>query len=134
MEFLIVEMAKTIWWILVIGVLGLAFRAYGKAIAEQWRVRRKLAMQGVKGPPPSLFRGNVPEMQRIQSQAMIKSKQYSSGDSIIAHDYTSSLFPYLDHWRKQYGMVFNLITYFRFCFLSVWVYKPNLVISERITY
>ncbi|KFK27760.1 hypothetical protein AALP_AA8G425600 [Arabis alpina] len=109
MESFIVEMVKTIWWILVIGVLGLGFRVYGKPIAEQWRVRRKLAVQGVKGPPPSVFRGNVPEMQRIQSQTMINSKQYSS-DNIIAHDYTSSLFPYLDHWRKQYGRVYTYST------------------------
>lgn len=107
-------MAKTIWWILVIGVLGLGFRVYGKAMAVQWRMRRRLKMQGVKGPTPSLFRGNVPEMQKIQSQTMINSRNYS-GDYIIAHDYTSSLFPYLDHWRKQYGtMLSNLTIFFRF--------------------
>ncbi|CAN8252235.1 unnamed protein product [Cochlearia groenlandica] len=111
MESLIVEIAKTTWWIIVVGVLGLGFRVYGKAMAEQWRVRRRLAMQGVKGPPPSLFRGNVPEMQEIQSQTLVKySKKYYSGDNIIAHDYTSSLFPYLDHWRKQYGRVYTYST------------------------
>ncbi|VVB17256.1 unnamed protein product [Arabis nemorensis] len=109
MESLTLEIAKTIWWILVIAVLGLGFWVYGKAIAELWRVRRRLAVQGVKGPPPSLFCGNVPEMQRIQSQTTINSKQYS-GDNIIAHDYTSSLFPYLDHWRKQYGRVYTYST------------------------
>lgn len=105
---MMMETAKTIWWIIVIGVLGLGFRIYGKAMTEQWRMRRRLTMQGVKGPPPSLFRGNVPEMQRIESQTMIN-KHYS-GDNIIAHDYTSSLFPYLDHWQKQYGM----LTFFLF--------------------
>lgn len=108
MESLIIEVAKTIWWIVVIGVLGLGIRVYGKVMAEQWRMRRKLKMQGVKGPSPSLFRGNVPEMQKIQSQTISNSKHYS-GDNIIAHDYTSSLFPYLNHWRKQYGMHTNLI-------------------------
>lgn len=103
MESLMLEMAKTISWIIVIGVLGLGIHVYGKVMAEKWRVRRKLTMQGVKGPPPSLFRGNVPEMQKIQSQMMSNSKHYS-GDNIIAHDYTSSLFPYLDLWRKQYGI------------------------------
>lgn len=64
------------------------------------RLRWKLKRQGVKGPHPSLLYGNVPEMQRIQSST--KSISSSSND-FIAHDYTSTLFPYFEHWRKLYG-------------------------------
>nr|UAK14962.1 cytochrome P450 714A38 [Iberis amara] len=109
MESLVVEMGKTIGLIIIVGVLGLGIGLIGKVMVEQWRVRRRLRLQGVKGPPPSLFRGNVPEMQKIQSQTIINSKHYSAYN-IIAHDYTSSLFPYLDHWRKQYGRVYTYST------------------------
>ncbi|KAG4991368.1 hypothetical protein JHK87_024825 [Glycine soja] len=40
----------------------------GKDSASQ-RVRKRLQMQGIKGPPPSFLHGNLPDMQRIQSQA-----------------------------------------------------------------
>lgn len=64
------------------------------------RLRWKLKRQGIKGPHPSLLYGNVPEMQRIQSST--KSISSSSVD-FIAHDYTSTLFPYFEQWRKLYG-------------------------------
>lgn len=102
MENLAVEAVNAIWWIVFVGIVGVGYHVYGRAVAEQWRMRRSLKKQGVKGPPPSLFNGNVSEMQRIQSEA----KRYS-GDNIISHDYSSSLFPYFEHWRKQYGLFFK---------------------------
>ncbi|PRQ37065.1 hypothetical protein RchiOBHm_Chr4g0398471 [Rosa chinensis] len=37
-------------------------------------------------------------MQKIQLQAQ-KSPNHSE---FVAHNYTSSLFPYFEHWRKEY--------------------------------
>ncbi|KAG5006948.1 hypothetical protein JHK85_025490 [Glycine max] len=42
---------------------------YGNLWHESQRVRKRLQMQGIKGPPPSFLHGNLPDMQRIQSQA-----------------------------------------------------------------
>ncbi|RZB91924.1 Glycosyl hydrolase 5 family protein [Glycine soja] len=42
---------------------------YGNLWHESQRVRKRLQMQGIKGPPPYFLRGNLPNMQRIQSQA-----------------------------------------------------------------
>ncbi|KAG5133693.1 hypothetical protein JHK82_024881 [Glycine max] len=68
------------------------------------RVRKRLQMQGIKGPPPSFLHGNLPDMQRIQSQAKAASTCNSNhSDQFLAHDYTTTLFPYFEHWRKQYG-------------------------------
>lgn len=65
-------------------------------------MRRKLRMQGIKGPPPSILYGNLPEMQKIQANAAKPSSTGLASD-IVAHDYTSTLFPYFEQWRKEYG-------------------------------
>ncbi|KAA8539725.1 hypothetical protein F0562_026417 [Nyssa sinensis] len=70
------------------------------------RLRWKLQKQGIKGPQPSFLYGNVPEMQRIQSTVM---KAADHGE-IVAHDYTSTLFPYFEQWRKEYGSTYTYST------------------------
>lgn len=100
MESFFVEAVNAIWWIVVVGIIGMGYHAYGGAVVEQWRMPRYLRKQGVKGPPRSIFNGNVSEMKKIQSET----KHYS-GDNIISHDYSSSIFPYFEHWRKQYGLL-----------------------------
>ncbi|XP_013619998.1 PREDICTED: cytochrome P450 714A2-like [Brassica oleracea var. oleracea] len=105
MESFFVEAVNAIWWIVVVGIIGVGYHAYGGAVVEQWRMRRYLRKQGVKGPPPSIFNGNVSEMKRVQSETI-----HYSGDNIISHDYSSSLFPYFEHWRKQYGRVYTYST------------------------
>lgn len=72
-------------------------------LKSNW-IRRKLRMQGIQGPRPSFLYGNLPEMQKIQSK-IIKGKASSSHGELIAHDYTSTLFPYLERWRKEYGNI-----------------------------
>ncbi|CAN6858984.1 unnamed protein product [Brassica oleracea] len=104
MESFFVEAVNAIWWIVVVGIIGVGYHAYGGAVVEQWRMRRYLRKQGVKGPPPSIFNGNVSEMKRVQSETI-----HYSGDNIISHDYSSSLFPYFEHWRKQYVTVTMVI-------------------------
>ncbi|KAG5012736.1 hypothetical protein JHK86_024997 [Glycine max] len=77
---------------------------YGNLWHESQRVRKRLQMQGIKGPPPSFLHGNLPDMQRIQSQAKAASTCNSNhSDQFLAHDYTTTLFPYFEHWRKQYA-------------------------------
>ena len=106
MESFFVQAVNAIWWIVVVGIIGMGYHAYGGAVVEQWRMRRYLRKQGVKGPPPSIFNGNVSEMKRIQSET----KHYS-GDNIISHDYSSSIFPYFEHWRKQYTVLLSIFIF-----------------------
>lgn len=74
------------------------------------RLRWKLKKQGIYGPKPSfLYGGNVAEMQKIQAAAS-PNNVYAE---FVAHDYTSSLFPYFEQWRKLYG---NIIILFLFLF------------------
>ncbi|GAB2212322.1 hypothetical protein Drorol1_Dr00020281 [Drosera rotundifolia] len=72
------------------------------------RQRRKLVSQGIRGPPPSFVHGNVSQMQRILSKA--KAEAPRSNGEIVGHDYTSSLFPYFEQWRKEYGLVYTYST------------------------
>ncbi|KAG5033061.1 hypothetical protein JHK82_016616 [Glycine max] len=75
-------------------------------------VKKRLQMQGIKGPPPSFLHGNLPDMQRIQSQAKVASTCNSNhSNQFLAHDYTTTLFPYFEHWRKQYGTLLLLLIY-----------------------
>ncbi|GFP86639.1 cytochrome p450 714a1 [Phtheirospermum japonicum] len=74
-----------------------------------WKIRRKLESQGIKGPKPSFLYGNVWEMQKIQALAMKKNNN-DDDQEFVAHDYTSTLFPYFEQWRKQYGPIYTYST------------------------
>ena len=94
-----------------------------------WRrtaeIRRKLRAQGVTGPPPSLLYGNLPEMQEIQLEAaaaaMASPPHHAS--VIVAHDYTSTLFPYFVKWRKQYGIIYY---YYYYYFVKLQIKFPRV--------
>lgn len=68
------------------------------------RLLWKLQRQGIKGPRPSFLYGNVQEMQKIQTKAM-KAENFSE---FVAHDYTSTIFPYFEQWRKEFGNILFL--------------------------
>ncbi|KAK0592429.1 hypothetical protein LWI29_018932 [Acer saccharum] len=97
------------------------------------RVRQKLRLQGIKGPRPSILYGNLAEMQRIQLNAVKMTTSSSrASDEIVAHDYTSSLFPYFEQWRKEYGHIFTYSTGMR---QHMYMNKPELVkeMNQSIT-
>ncbi|XVE97278.1 hypothetical protein REPUB_Repub03eG0006300 [Reevesia pubescens] len=105
MEILLVIL-RTLFSLALAGVVCYIFYVYTTSWLKSQSLRRKLRMQGIKGPPPSFLYGNVPEMQQIQ----LKAKKTRNHTEIVAHDYTSTLFPYLDHWRKQYGIIYTYST------------------------
>lgn len=90
----------------LVGIFSWILYSYGNLWYNSQRVRRKLRMQGIRGPPSSSFlHGNLPDMHRIKSQPII----FKPNDQFLAHDYSAALFPYFQHWRKQYGILsFNL--------------------------
>ncbi|CAJ1974520.1 unnamed protein product [Sphenostylis stenocarpa] len=101
----------------VVGVLSWILYVYGSLWHESQRVRKRIQMQGIRGPSPSFLHGNLPDMQRIQTQASLAKASTSNSnhsDQFLAHDYTSTLFPYFEHWRKQYGtlLFFFFFSYF----------------------
>ncbi|XP_061356664.1 cytochrome P450 714A1-like [Gastrolobium bilobum] len=107
------------------GIFSWILYLYGNLWHKSQRVRRKLQMQGIRGPPPSFLHGNLPDMQRIQSQATIaKAPSCNHSDQFLAHDYTDTLFPYFEHWRKQYGLVYTYSTGMK---QHLYVNQPDLV-------
>ncbi|CAA3022935.1 cytochrome P450 714A1-like, partial [Olea europaea subsp. europaea] len=73
-----------------------------------WRLRWRLEKQGIRGPKPCFLYGNVPEMQRIQASSIKNTGAENIG--FVSHNYTSSLFPYFEQWRKQYGPIYTYST------------------------
>lgn len=104
---------------LVLLGLGFFLYLYNTVWLKTERVRRMLRTQGIKGPTPSLLYGNLPEMQKIQLQAL-KSPNL---EEFVAHDYTSSVFPYFEHWRKEYG---NSLTSFQSSIFFFYIARYNL--------
>lgn len=105
---MVVILLKEVCWVGVVGMVSWIVYVYSSAWVKSERVRRKLRMQGIRGPPPSFLYGNLPHMQRLQAQAKLLSASPSPSnnhhsDLFLAHDYTSTLFPYFEHWRKEYG-------------------------------
>ncbi|XP_041022203.1 cytochrome P450 714A1-like [Juglans microcarpa x Juglans regia] len=112
---------RMIFWVAVLGVAALFFHLYNTVWVKSKRIRKTLGIQGIKGPPPSFFSGNLSEMQKIQSQA---TKAPNHVDQIVAHDYTSTLFPYFEQWRKEYGLIYTYSTGMR---QHLYVNQPELV-------
>ncbi|KAI3911473.1 hypothetical protein MKW98_010360 [Papaver atlanticum] len=84
-------------------------------------LRSKLLKQGINGPAPSSFLyGNVPDMKRIQSTAL----KVPIDDRSVKDDHISSLFPYFEQWRNEYGPVF---TYSTGTSQMLYITQPELV-------
>ncbi|KAI5346745.1 PREDICTED: cytochrome [Prunus dulcis] len=102
------------------GLVGFLLHLYNTVWLKSERLRRKLRVQGIKGPAPSFLYGNLPEMQKIQHQL----PNTPNHSEFVAHDYTSTLFPYFEHWRKQYGQIYTYSTGMR---QHLYVNQPELV-------
>ncbi|XP_030549330.1 cytochrome P450 714C2-like [Rhodamnia argentea] len=78
------------------------------------RLRKKLQHQGIDGPAPSFFFGNIPDIKKIRLETQATKNQESIGNR-VSHDYLSRLFPHIEKWRADYGPVFaftlgNMVT------------------------
>ncbi|KAH7537712.1 hypothetical protein FEM48_Zijuj03G0122100 [Ziziphus jujuba var. spinosa] len=110
---------KMISSIVLVGLLGFLLYIYNSVWLKSERVRKKLRVQGIRGPPPSFLYGNLPEMQRIQLQAM-KAPTHHTDNEFVAHDYTSTLFPYFEHT----GLIYTYSTGMR---QHMYINQPELV-------
>ncbi|KAI6672988.1 hypothetical protein NL676_000894 [Syzygium grande] len=69
------------------------------------QLRKKLQHQGINGPVPSFFFGNIPDIKKIRMEVRATKDQQSIGNR-VSHDYMSRLFPHIEKWRADYGPVF----------------------------
>lgn len=74
-----------------------------------WRptkLRKELTRQGIRGPPRA-FNFLRENRLRIMKKNQVKVEQDAdrSSPSSISHNYNAHLFPLLEQWQKDYGMV-----------------------------
>ncbi|XP_030549331.2 cytochrome P450 714C2-like [Rhodamnia argentea] len=69
------------------------------------QLRKKLRQQGINGPAPSFFFGNLPDIKKIKLE-MQATKHQQSITNGVSHDYMSRLFPHIEKWRADCGPVF----------------------------
>ncbi|KAI4347740.1 hypothetical protein L6164_008523 [Bauhinia variegata] len=88
------------------GLLVLLFHFSNLLFVKPRLIRAKLRRQGINGPCPHFFLGNILEIRSIrrQLQSSAKSTSQKKGSS-ISHRWPSSLFPHMEKWRKQYGSI-----------------------------
>ncbi|XP_075646980.1 cytochrome P450 714C2-like [Castanea sativa] len=103
-------MAKITVSVVIGGFIVLLMQLYILLVLKPKLLRAKLRRQGIRGPSPSFFFGNIPEMKRIQLQVHSTPKttatnEYDHPDA-VAHDWPSTLFPHLEQWRNKYGQIF----------------------------
>nr|XP_023890860.1 cytochrome P450 714C2-like isoform X1 [Quercus suber] len=105
-----VLMAKITVSVVIGGFIVLLMQLYNLLVLKPKLLRAKLQRQGIRGPSPSFFFGNIPEMKRIQLQVhatpkTTATKEYDHPDA-IAHDWPCTIFPHLEQWRNEYGPIF----------------------------
>ena len=81
------------------GVLGLIMYLYSVLVLHPRRIQEKLRKQGIRGPSPSFLIGNIAEMKKIQLLQAPSTKNQLP----LSHDWPSSVFPYIQQWRIEYG-------------------------------
>ncbi|KAM7261179.1 hypothetical protein ACFE04_026654 [Oxalis oulophora] len=84
-------------------VLILLLRLYNDFFLKPKRLRSKLEKQGIRGPPPFPFLGNLPQIKAMKME-QVKGKDNKS--TSISHDWVQSLFPHFLKWKNEYGPVF----------------------------
>ncbi|XP_057979700.1 cytochrome P450 714C2-like [Malania oleifera] len=105
------EVGKVILTVVVCGLVGLGLHLYHLLWLNPRLLRRNLRRQGIGGPSPSFLVGNIPDIKRLHLQANLKSSSSPPADSThekhhLAHDWPTRLFPYIQHWQKEYGLTF----------------------------
>ncbi|XP_054807904.1 cytochrome P450 714C2-like isoform X3 [Prosopis cineraria] len=86
------------------GLFVLAFHALVALFLKPRLTRESLRTQGIYGPFPHFFFGNVPEMKSLLQEVHDQSRSQPEA-SPICHRWPFTLFPHLPKWRNQYGPI-----------------------------
>ncbi|KAJ4844850.1 hypothetical protein Tsubulata_031232 [Turnera subulata] len=105
----------------ILALVFLVMYLYRTFLLEAEKRKWKLKRQGIRGPAPSFLCGNVREMKKLQKS--VKAADANQAD-FVAHDYTSTLFPYFVEWRNKYGTLYTYSIWMR---QHLYVNKPELV-------
>ncbi|XVE68645.1 hypothetical protein DITRI_Ditri09bG0085300 [Diplodiscus trichospermus] len=99
---MVLSLVKIISTVLLVGLTGMLIRLYDSLVLKPEKLRSMLRKQGIQGPPPSFLVGNMLEMGKKGSESILAQE----GKQAINHNCSSTVLPFLDKWRKQYGPSF----------------------------
>ena len=90
--------------------LVLLFHVFNELVLKPRSLRSKLQRQGIHGPSPHFYFGNIPQkkmiLQQTHSSASTQDKDKDKDKGVsISHSWYSTLFPHVEKWRKQYGQL-----------------------------
>lgn len=107
--------------------LYLLLLALIKIFYKQWwiptRIKKRMNLQGVKGPPYRLIHGNTKEISNMIKEAMSRPKS-------LSHDILTQIYPHIQSWSKKYGILLqacNLII--NYLYVHAWLlnmYSSNV--------
>lgn len=108
--------------ILLGAVLALLIHVFNVFVFRPRSMRAKLQKQGIKGPSPHFYFGNIPEIKSIllQVQSAAPATEVTEKDegSSLSHNWPFTLFPHVQKWIKQYGELVTLACLINMLFSS----------------
>ncbi|KAL2319820.1 hypothetical protein Fmac_028789 [Flemingia macrophylla] len=99
-------MEMSIVQIVLVAVLVALMHVFNVWVLSPRSLRAKLQSQGIRGPSPHFYFGNIPQIKSIFLQLQsaptthVKDKEE---DASTSHAWPSTLFPHIQKWIKQYG-------------------------------
>jgi len=111
--------------ILLGAVLVLLIHVFNVLVLRPRSMRAKLQKQGIKGPSPHFYFGNIPEMKNIllqvHSTPATEDKEKDE-DFSVSHKWPFTLFPHVQKWINQYGELVTLASLINMLFSSFFVW------------
>ncbi|CAJ1948936.1 unnamed protein product [Sphenostylis stenocarpa] len=99
---------NTVQVLLGVGLV-LLVHVFNVLVLRPRSMRAKLQRQGIKGPSPHFYFGNIPEMKtlllQVQSAPTTQVKEKDEEVS-LSHMWPFTLFPHIQEWIKQYGPMY----------------------------
>ena len=96
-------MSLSLLTVILGGLLLLVYFCVNTLLLKPKSTRERLRKQGILGPIPHFFLGNIREIKSIQIQEKIQSGSLHEVDAPISHRWPFTIFSHLQKWKNQYG-------------------------------
>ncbi|KAL5161588.1 Cytochrome P450 714C2 [Glycine soja] len=95
--------------VVLVAVVVVLIHVFNVLLLRSRSLRAKLHRQGIHGPSPHFYFGNIPEMKtlllQVQSAPITQVKDKDDHDS-LSHKWPFTLFPHIQKWISQYGPIY----------------------------
>ncbi|RDY01134.1 Cytochrome P450 714C2, partial [Mucuna pruriens] len=107
------EMSTMQMQVVLGAVLVVLMHVFNVLVLRPRSLRAKLHRQGIHGPSPHFYLGNIPEMKTILHQVQsTPTTQLKDKDErvSVSHAWPFTLFPHIQNWINQYGPIYLFST------------------------